>query len=97
MTTAQIMRFAIIIIIVLLIGLIGGLFSRFLDARSRGASDVAGTMFMIIIALLMGGLLSGFLHSKAAGCATMVIFGLLLLSLAIWSLSQYGAYWIPRG
>ena len=95
MTTAQIVRFAIIMIIVVLV--IGGLFSVFLHSRAAGASDIAGTMFTIIIVLLIGGLFSGFLHSKAAGCTTMVIFGLLLLSLAMWFLNEYGKYWIPRG
>jgi hypothetical protein len=52
---------------------------------------------LIIIALLIGGTFSGFLYSKAAGCATMVICGLLLLSLAMWVIERVASCDPGRG
>ena len=49
---------------------------------------IAGGIILAIIiivvgVLLIGGMFSGFKRSKAAGCTTMVVFGVLLLILAM--------------
>jgi hypothetical protein len=44
---------------------------------------ILAIIIIVVAVLLIGGMFSGFQHSKAAGCATMVVFGVLLLILAM--------------